>query len=300
MIDFSTAFKRAATIASVLILAQTSTVVFAGDEAFFCPDNATYGASTFFDDMENDVSGNWVFADDPDNIGSAIKSNPWDYGATNYWEPSQAISVPPIDMVSDSVAQKAADTAVPANNGYLHFLHSYSFEAGLQTNFDGGVVEYSTDSGTTWNDLSHLYDSGQAPDSTIAITTIYFHGAFAGDSLGRSSTRYDLRSLAGSAFRVRFRAVTGNGGLSSENWVVDDVDIYQCDYDFTGCDGVDTAVTAYTFTGIENCRGSNSLTAQTAVLVDVGASVYFESPATTLGPGFSVATGGVFIVRPAP
>ena len=57
--------------------------------------------------------------------------------------------------VADSTVRMAASVTLPAN-AFLHFAHAYGFEF---RNFDGGVVEYSINTGTTWVDAGPLIDA---------------------------------------------------------------------------------------------------------------------------------------------
>jgi hypothetical protein len=43
-------------------------------------------------------------------------------------------------------------------SSFLHFNHSYDYENSGDSNwwYDGGVIEYSTDSGLTWHDADYL------------------------------------------------------------------------------------------------------------------------------------------------
>jgi hypothetical protein len=62
------------------------------------------------------------------------------------------------------------------------------------------------------------------------------------------------------------------------------------------CSGTDIVVQNHVFDGATICVASSSLTADTAVVVQAGADLTFQSPLVTLGPGFSVATGAKFTV----
>ena len=51
-----------------------------------------------------------------------------------------------------------SDVTLPAN-AYMHFNHSFGFESttpSATTRYDGGVLEYSTNSGTSWTDAGSL------------------------------------------------------------------------------------------------------------------------------------------------
>lgn len=108
------------------------------------------------------------------------------------------------------------------------FLHRYSFETSTGQNFDGGVIEYSTDGGTSWSDITTL-DSDVGYDGPVHSGT---GNPLSGrQAYGDASTGYpafatetvDLGSgLAGTTFLVRFRVGT-DAGVGAPGWDVDDV-----------------------------------------------------------------------------
>src|SRR5690606_10194943 len=112
---------------------------------------------------------------------------------------------------------------------YLHFYHSYYWEPG---NIDGGIIEYSTNNGSTWIDASALFNAGKNYDGVL--TTAYdnpLEGRNAFSSLssnGFVSSRYNLTSLAGGNVRFRWRVGADSTG-TRHGWVIDDVRIYTCE-----------------------------------------------------------------------
>lgn len=127
---------------------------------------------------------------------------------------------------SDSVAKMTTSVHVPAGTTRMQFNHSWGFESAL----DGGVLEHSTDGGTTWFDTLPLYAAGAAYNGTISGgfgNPLGNRAGFTGDSWGYTATQLDLSPLAGFDVRFRFRIGTDLGG-SDVGWFVDDVRIYQC------------------------------------------------------------------------
>lgn len=118
--------------------------------------------------------------------------------------------------------------AVPSN-AFLYFDHAYEFENGLLS-YDGGVLEYTTNNGSTWNDAGSLIDGGQAYDGTI---TNFFdnplggRSGFVDSSYGYTGTRLNLASLAGQNVKFRFR-IGSDYSDGSLGWVVDNFAIYTC------------------------------------------------------------------------
>jgi hypothetical protein len=115
-------------------------------------------------------------------------------------------------------------------NSSLSFAHRFNTEA----NRDGGVLEYSTDSGSTWLDAGPIiteggYNSnvGSGESSSLAGRQVW-----SGDSGGWQTARVDLSSLAGTDLLLRWRFATNLFG-EDEGWYVDDVVIdttsFTCD-----------------------------------------------------------------------
>jgi hypothetical protein len=108
------------------------------------------------------------------------------------------------------------------------FVHAFSFEADMGTNYDGGVIEYSLDDGQTWDDVTAL---GVDPTYNGTVTTAT--GNAIGDRMAYIGTNpaypatdtvtLDFGSqLAGKTFRLRFRLST-DAGTGAPGWTIDDV-----------------------------------------------------------------------------
>lgn len=91
---------------------------------------------------------------------------------------------------------------VPALSSALSFWHSYDLEA----SWDGGVVEISTDSGTTWVDLGGAITvNGYNDILNNTPNPLGGRQAFSGDSGGYVNTIVDLTDYAGLSAKIRFR-----------------------------------------------------------------------------------------------
>lgn len=171
----------------------------------------------FFDNME--TSGKWQFS----NLKGA---NPWQYYAVGYaTSGKKTLGVENIEAVTDSVTRMTTGVTIPAG-ALLHFKHYVELEDG----YDGGVVEYSTDNGTTWKDVKPLFQAGQNYNGTISSSdgsTLAGRSAFTGFTPGYVSSRYNLASIAGKNVRFRFREAN-DALVVSYGWLVDDVRIYTC------------------------------------------------------------------------
>jgi len=104
--------------------------------------------------------------------------------------------------------------------------------------FDGGVVEYSTNAGATWNDVGPLFTSGaglNGYNETLASggdNPLQGRDAFVSVSQGYYSSRADLSTLAGQNVRFRFRLGTDSSNANASRifygWFIDDIRLYTC------------------------------------------------------------------------
>jgi len=137
---------------------------------------------------------------------------------------------PDVSGISD---QRATITVkVPSGQPYLHFRHAYEFEQSNSVSWDGGVLEYSTNGGTTWTDAMGMFNSGRNYSGTIysgsdADNPLRGRSAFADVSHGYVSTRLNLAQLAGQTVMFRWRLGTDSSG-DSMGWLLDDVRVYTC------------------------------------------------------------------------
>jgi len=131
------------------------------------------------------------------------------------------------NYIGDSTVEMTGDVAIPAGGTtYLQFDHSFEFEY----YYDGGVLEYSTNGGTSWSDAGGLITAGAQYNGSLSTHYSNLLGgrdAFVRDSYGYTATRLNLLSLAGSNFRLRFRIGT-DSSVSHFGWFIDNVRIYQC------------------------------------------------------------------------
>ena len=186
----------------------------------------------FFDDFENGTS-QWSLV----NV-SGSQTAAWiqDYGYAAsgefmLWGRDSFAS-------TDGTAEMNVDVPLSANaKSYLHFKHSFAFEASYDFEtfdlayWDGGFLEYSTDSGVTWSDAGPLIDGGQAYNATIYTNPANpnsNHPIFGDESHGYVSTRVDLSTLTSQSVRFRWHTSTDGSVSGPFGWVVDDVRVYTC------------------------------------------------------------------------
>ncbi|HEU4904424.1 MAG TPA: M36 family metallopeptidase, partial [Flavisolibacter sp.] len=120
-----------------------------------------------------------------------------------------------IGAPTDFVLTSASFTA--GNFSMLSFVHYYNTEA----MYDGGVVELSTDGGTTWIDAGPYMLQNAYPLEMASGTPLSGKKAFSGYSREFVRTLIDLSSIAGQTIRVRFR-MTSDDSFAVDGWYVDD------------------------------------------------------------------------------
>jgi hypothetical protein len=183
-------------------------------------------AFLFFDDLENITSGNWT--------STAISgTNQWFYPqTTNPYGFDATYASSGIYNMWGYNAPVTGDYFIRMNSGitlaantFLHFKHDWNFEAA----YDGGVVEYSTNGGSTWNDAGPLFtDNGyNGTINTSFGNPLGGRSAFTGESHGYTASRLNLSSLAGQNVRFRFRIGT-DSNIDDFGWFLDDIHIYTC------------------------------------------------------------------------
>ncbi|MFT3823965.1 MAG: M36 family metallopeptidase [Chitinophagaceae bacterium] len=102
----------------------------------------------------------------------------------------------------------------------LSFWHYYETEA----SFDGGVVEISTNGGSTWQDLGpymtrNPYNSNITPFGSETVSRKAFSGSSGGQFV---QTVIALTGFAGTTARIRFRFGTDYTG-GGDGWYIDDI-----------------------------------------------------------------------------
>ena len=192
----------------------------------------------FFDDLESPPpNGNWRF--DPATAENQFffSQETAELGFDGTYARSGTGNIWGLDAgeVTDSSIEMRNSVTVP-NSGLMHFDHAHGFETGEGQEFDGGVIEYSTDNGASWHDAESLIKAGDDYGGTISTESgnpLSGRPAFVGDSAGYGSTRLDLSSLAGQQVRFRFR-IGSDEAQDDYGWFIDNVEIYHCEGGETG------------------------------------------------------------------
>jgi hypothetical protein len=149
---------------------------------------------------------------------SSTTANTWSVSTTQSQSAPNSIFTPDAAATSDQKLETAA-LSLGTGTSALKFSHLYNSQAG----FDGGVVEISTDNGTTWSDLSNKITAGYY-NATIATGSgpLATRKAWSGNSNGFKKASVNLSSYAGQNVKLRFR-FGSNATISGTGWYVDDI-----------------------------------------------------------------------------
>jgi hypothetical protein len=127
---------------------------------------------------------------------------------------------------SDSQLVSPALQVSPTDPLIVKISHSFD----LENRFDGAVIEFSTNGGTTWADVASL---GVAPGYTGTLLTgtgnaLGGRAAFTGTSTGYPALRLVTMNfgtqLAGQSVVLRFR-VGSDTSVANRGWNIDDIDV---------------------------------------------------------------------------
>ena len=131
--------------------------------------------------------------------------------------------------VTDSRAEMIYPVAIPSGDIRVQFNHSYGFDNGSYTLWDGGVIEYTLD-GVSWGDAGAWITQGASYRGTIAggyQNPLAGRAGFGFDSFGYTASQLNISGLAGQNVRFRFR-IGADNSYDDYGWFVDDVRIYKC------------------------------------------------------------------------
>lgn len=185
-----------------------------------CDVAGRYPANRFYDNLESG-SANWA-------SGATTGTNRWSLGSL-YGDFAHSGSG---FLYADDYPAAATDSFIRMSNavtvpasGKLIFHHAYAFESG----YDGGVLEYSTNGGSSWTDASALieFNGYDAALSNSYGNPLGGRQAFTDISHGYISTRLNLSSLSGQNVIFRWRMGLDSGGYAW-GWWLDDVQLYEC------------------------------------------------------------------------
>jgi hypothetical protein len=186
------------------------------------------------DDVETD-NGNFAAAGSGGGADFAVVT-------TQSNSPTRSWFVPDPAVVSDRRLTMANGIPVTAGGpATLSFFHRFDAESGATTGYDGGVLEYSLDGGTTWTDI--LAAQGAVPANPARLTAggyvraisasfgspIAGRQAWTGVSGGGASpawiqTTVALADFVGQTVQLRFRFAS-DSSVSDVGWWIDDIQV---------------------------------------------------------------------------
>jgi subtilisin family serine protease len=186
---------------------------------------------TFTDDLESGAEG-WTpqteVNESPASLTWAVRNDPTPTNPMNHSWHSDATTL----MVKDDLLVMPAQDLTGASE--LTFRHRYLLESG----FDGGVLEVSTDGGVNWSDIldtdATFVEGGYTGTiSTEFSSPIAGQPAWTGGPLDAaiapmSLVRVNVGALAGQDVLFRFRIATDRlepGALPGAGWWIDDVTV---------------------------------------------------------------------------
>ncbi len=151
----------------------------------------------------------------------------WKYGIPNKKQINSAHAGSNTWFTKDSLYASSLDqhlyTPIYPVNG--NFCYRFSFWQNFDTerNFDGGNVEFTLDSGLTWQTLGRYWSTDSLWYNTQFIQSLdYVKPGFSGNSGGWVLAQNDFKVFANSGIQFRFRFAS-NANISGEGWAIDDV-----------------------------------------------------------------------------
>ena len=161
---------------------------------------------TFTDDLESGTT-NWQVTN---NGGTAT----WNYQSTRSNSASNAFHAP--GVAPDSYTNLTNTTAFGlTETSELIFHHYYD----LESRWDAGVVEISTNNGANWTDLGNkIIQNGYTG------TTFYGFDGFYGESTTWVETKIDLSDYANQKVLIRFQ-MRYDFSVFEEGWFIDDITV---------------------------------------------------------------------------
>jgi carboxypeptidase T len=179
--------------------------------------NFTVGIPTFiFTDTTNNPTTLWTIAATP------VNSPKWDASAADYHSAPNCYT----DSKSGNYVSNATVTMTSTNAinlaGYLNPKLSFWTKWELETQYDCGVLQISTDNGSTWIALQ-----GTLTKSASGIGRQVPAGmpVYDGTHYNWTQETVDLTAYSGKQIKLRF-ALWSDAGVNKDGWYVDDISIY--------------------------------------------------------------------------
>ncbi|UXI67618.1 S8 family serine peptidase [Tahibacter amnicola] len=186
-----------------------------------------------------------TFLDDVDTHAYMTLQQPWRITATSSTTPTHSYATAADG--ANYTASTCGGIETPALTIPAGARLTFKARYNLETNWDGVVMEYSTDGGTTWTDLppdggypSDFSETGSPPVNACSYAAS--HGAFSGKTTASSNNAAnnaagaavfkpfsrDLASLAGQTVKIRWRS-SSDPATEFEGFFLDEVRIGNVD-----------------------------------------------------------------------
>ena len=151
-------------------------------------------------------------------------SDAWALDNSNPYAGNRHVHADDLSTTSDSYIEMMTPIKLTSSS-YLRFEHSLDTES----TWDGGVIEYSTNNGSTWTDAGDLI-SENGYNGTLLSSSNPLSGreAYTGSSSGYLGSRLTLDPLTGDTVKFRFR-MGSDSTVSAYGWDIDNIQLYNCD-----------------------------------------------------------------------
>lgn len=153
----------------------------------------------------------------------------WTIGPAVLGDPDRVLRGTDSGSITDTAVELPEIIGSAADPLVLSFEHRFEFEGDATVLWDGGVIEYSIDGGSSWLDVSDLVDPGYTgPLSDRADNPLSLRPAYSAtnpSAPAADTVRLDFGStFAGQGVRFRFR-IGSDQAAAATGWEIDDVSI---------------------------------------------------------------------------
>lgn len=179
------------------------------DLTFSVKVTAPVAGELFFDDDMEDGISKW---------SPSIGLNSWSLADDQVYSGNFSWFAADPDAPSNQRLKLAQEIALP-DGAELRFRHLFETEA----DFDGGVIELSTNGGLSWVDLGPQITRNGYNNFVPAANNLLVNGfAFGGSSGGWIETVVDLSLFANQTVQLRYR-LSSDAATGAQGWWIDDV-----------------------------------------------------------------------------
>lgn len=183
-----------------------------------CDDEILFSNVEGYNDINQAVSDGW-------SLLTSLGTNDWRVASGDNHTTGGTKAFISSDVASTSDKSLATPALALTTDAELVFWHKHDFESS-NANYDGGVIEISTDGGNNWSDLGG------------AITQNGYNGTLDGgfnqplgavpafvDNLGTfTEVKVDLSAYNNQTVKIRWRMGTDNS-TSAGDWKIDDISV---------------------------------------------------------------------------